>query len=157
MKNIVWTRIDDRLIHGQVMTQWIQYTQANEVLIVDDQVAKDAFLQMVMKSSMPSNIRLTVLSIKEAIDYLNGETAGEKIIILVKTPNTLDDLTDAGVKIESVNLGGIGAKAGRKSFYKNISMSEDEKQAVKNLLSKDVHVFIRVIASDPEESVTKYL
>ena len=34
MKHIVWTRIDDRLIHGQVMTQWIQYTEANEVLTV---------------------------------------------------------------------------------------------------------------------------
>ena len=40
MKHIVWTRIDDRLIHGQVMTQWIQYTEANEVLIIDDGVAK---------------------------------------------------------------------------------------------------------------------
>ena len=53
MKHIVWTRIDDRLIHGQVMTQWIQYTEANEVLIIDDGVAKDSFLQMVMKSSVP--------------------------------------------------------------------------------------------------------
>lgn len=43
MKHIVWTRIDDRLIHGQVMTQWIQYTEANEVLIIDDGVAKDSF------------------------------------------------------------------------------------------------------------------
>ena len=49
MKDIVWTRIDDRLIHGQVMTQWIQHCGANEVVIVDDGVAKDTFIQMVMK------------------------------------------------------------------------------------------------------------
>ncbi len=56
MKNIVWTRIDDRLIHGQVMTQWIQNASATEVVIVDDAVAKDSFLQMIMKSSMPAKI-----------------------------------------------------------------------------------------------------
>ena len=86
MKHIVWTRIDDRLIHGQVMTQWIQYTEANEVLIIDDGVAKDSFLQMVMKSSVPGKISLKVLSVKDAIGYLNEDGKHEKIIILVKTP-----------------------------------------------------------------------
>ena len=96
MKNIVWTRIDDRLIHGQVMTQWIQYTEANEVLIIDDGVAKDSFLQMVMKSSVPGKISLKVLSVKDAIGYLNEDGTHEKIIILVKTPVVLDELSDAG-------------------------------------------------------------
>ena len=81
MKHIVWTRIDDRLIHGQVMTQWIQYTEANEVLIIDDGVAKDSFLQMVMKSSVPGKISLKVLSVKDAIGYLNEDGKHEKIIM----------------------------------------------------------------------------
>lgn len=157
MKNIVWTRIDDRLIHGQVMTQWIQYTSANEVLIIDDAVARDSFLQMVMQSSVPKNIKLTVLSISEGIDYLNGEQGKEKIIILVKTPLTIDILTDAGVMIPSVNLGGIGAKAGRKQLFKNISISDEERKALHNLVDKKINVFIRVVTSDSEESVTKYL
>ena len=77
MKHIVWTRIDDRLIHGQVMTQWIQYTEANEVLIIDDGVAKDSFLQMVMKSSVPGKISLKVLSVKDAIGYLRASMSEE--------------------------------------------------------------------------------
>ena len=127
MKHIVWTRIDDRLIHGQVMTQWIQYTEANEVLIIDDGVAKDSFLQMVMKSSVPGKISLKVLSVKDAIGYLNEDGKHEKIIILVKTPVVLDELSDAGVRLKSINVGGIGAKAGRKPMFKNISVSEEEK------------------------------
>lgn len=118
MKNIVWTRIDDRLIHGQVMTQWIQYTEANEVLIIDDGVAKDSFLQMVMKSSVPGKISLKVLSVKDAIGYLNEDGKNEKIIILVKTPVVLDELSDAGVRLEAVNVGGIGAKAGESQCLK---------------------------------------
>ena len=92
MKDIVWTRIDDRLIHGQVMTQWIQHCGANEVVIVDDGVAKDTFIQMVMKSSVPKKISLKVFSVKDAITYLTGEPNNEKILILVKIPSVLVSL-----------------------------------------------------------------
>lgn len=157
MKKIVWTRIDDRLIHGQVMTQWIQYTGANQVLIVDDGVAKDAFLQMVMKSSVPGKISLKVCSVKDGIGYLNEDSADEKIIMLVKTPAVLDELTNAGVKLDSINVGGIGAKAGRKQLFKNISVSEDEKESFRSLLNKGIKVFLRVIVTEPEEDIAKYL
>lgn len=157
MKNIVWTRIDDRLIHGQVMTQWIQHCGANEVVIVDDGVAKDSFIQMVMKSSVPAKITLKVFSVKDAIDYLNGDTQNEKILILVKVPKVLVQLVDAGVKLESVNVGGMGAKAGRKSLYKNVSASEDEKNDLKNLIDRNIKVYFRVIVSESEEDVAKYL
>lgn len=157
MKNIVWTRIDDRLIHGQVMTMWIQHASANEVVIVDDAVAKDSFIQMIMKSSMPAKIGLKVFSIADAIEYLNGEGNGKKILILVKTPGTLVALTDAGIHLDSVNVGGIGAKAGRKTLYKNISTSEAENADLRNLIDKGIKVFFRVVVSDSEELVEKYV
>ena len=135
MKQIVWTRIDDRLIHGQVMTQWIQHASANEVVIVDDGVAKDTFIQMIMKSSVPAKISLKILNTQDAIEYLNGEDNGKKEFILVKTPQALVALTDAGIKLDFVNVGGIGAKAGRKTLYKNISTSEAENKDLRNLIS----------------------
>ena len=150
MKNIVWTRIDDRLIHGQVMTQWIQHADANEVVIIDDGVAKDAFIQMIMKSSVPAKINLEIFNVADGIDYLKGEDDGKKILVLVKTPGVLVALADAGVKLESVNVGGIGAKAGRKT-------SEAENQDLRNLIDKGIKVFFRVVVSDSEELVEKYV
>ena len=157
MKNIVWTRIDDRLVHGQVMTLWVQQTSATEVVIVDDAVAKDAFIQMIMKSSMPARINLKVFGLADAVDYLNGEDDGKRLLILVKTPGTLVSLTDAGIPLESVNVGGIGAKAGRKTLYKNISTSEAENQDLRNLVDKGIKVFFQVVVSDAEEPVGKYV
>lgn len=157
MKDIVWTRIDDRLIHGQVMTQWIQHCGANEVVIVDDGVAKDTFIQMVMKSSVPKKISLKVFSVKDAITYLTGEPNNEKILILVKVPNVLVSLVEAGVNITFVNVGGMGAKAGRKSLFKNVSASEDEKNDLRRLIDQGVKVFFRVIVTESEEDVAKYL
>ena len=157
MKDIVWTRIDDRLIHGQVMTQWIQHCGANEVVIVDDGVAKDTFIQMVMKSSVPKKISLKVFRVLDAITYLTGEPNNEKILILVKVPNVLVSLVEAGVNITFVNVGGMGAKAGRKSLFKNVSASEDEKNDLRRMIDQGVKVFFRVIVTESEEDVAKYL
>lgn len=157
MKNIVWTRIDDRLIHGQVMTQWIQNASATEVVIVDDAVAKDSFLQMIMKSSMPAKIGLQVLSVKDAIDYLNGDDNGKRVFVLVKTPGVLVSLADAGVNLGFVNVGGMGAKVGRTTLYKNISTSSEGNKDLRNLIDRGIKVFFRVVQSDSEEAVEKYV
>ncbi|MDY3235192.1 MAG: PTS sugar transporter subunit IIB [Erysipelotrichaceae bacterium] len=157
MKNIVWTRIDDRLVHGQVMTMWIQFTEAQEILIVDDTVAKDSFLQMVMKSSIPNKMDLKVMSVEDGAKYLTGPDEGKRIIVLVKIPQVVEQLIDKGVDIKSLDVGGIGAKAGRKPLYKNVSASEEEKQSFRNLLAKGVDVFFQVTTSDSKEDIQKYL
>lgn len=51
--SIVLTRIDDRLIHGQVMTSWLNYTSATKIMVVDDRSAQDPFLKTVLKMQFP--------------------------------------------------------------------------------------------------------
>lgn len=147
MKNIVYSRIDDRLIHGQVMTAWVQFTQATDVIIVDDRVAKDDFSKMVMKSSMPAKIGLTILDTKDAIQFLLGDPANsnEKIFILAKTPMTFLDLVNAKVDIKQLGIGGMGAKPERTTFYRNISASQEERDCLVDIAKKGVDVFAQVI------------
>lgn len=148
MKEIIFTRIDDRLIHGQVMTAWLQLSKASEVVISDDKTAKDSFMTMIMKGSMPGKIALKVLSTDEAADYLNSEGANGKVFLLVKTPMELEKLTNKGVKIPSVCVGGMGAKAGREVLYRNISANEEERQSLKALAQNGMDVFIQVLSED---------
>ena len=144
MKNIVYSRVDDRLVHGQVMTAWVQTTGANCVVIVDDKVAKDTFLQMVMKQSMPGKIKLEVLTIEQAVTYLTKDDPKLKLFILVKTPNVVLDLVEKGVAFRSLGVGGMGAKPERSTLYRNISASEDEKAALVKLQEKGLDVFFQV-------------
>lgn len=144
MKNIVYSRVDDRLVHGQVMTAWVQTTGANRVVIVDDQVAKDTFLQMVMKQSMPGKIGLEVLTIDQAVSYLMEDDPKQKLFILVKTPNVVLELVEKGVGFKSLGVGGMGAKPERSTLYRNISASEDEKSALVKLHEKGLDVFFQV-------------
>ena len=110
MRNIVFTRIDDRLIHGQVMTAWVHETKANEIVIIDNEVAQDDFLKMIMTSSAPAGIKVLIMSEEQAIDYLTQEPDRNKLIVLAKNPKVIKNITDGGVKIEALNVGGMGAR-----------------------------------------------
>jgi mannose/fructose/N-acetylgalactosamine-specific phosphotransferase system component IIB len=150
MKNIILARIDDRLIHGQVMTAWIQYTQATEVVIVDDKVAKDEFMKMIMKSSMPAKIRLTILNTEGAIKYFLGENknSSDKYFVLVKTPNVILDLLNAEVEVKKLCIGGMGARADRTPFYRNISASDSERACLNEINKRGVEVFAQVLTDN---------
>ncbi len=145
MLNIVLTRIDDRLIHGQVATAWSKITKATKIIVVDDAVAQDSFMEMVLKSAAPSSIKVEIYGVSDAVNALNKDDDGERVIVLVKTPMVVLDLVKAGVGIKELNLGGMGAKQGRKQFYKNISVSDEEKESFKELKELGVNVFVQIV------------
>lgn len=157
MVNIVLMRIDDRLIHGQVITAWSKITSANRIVVVDEEVASDPFMVKVLKIAAPSTVKVSVYGIDEAIEYLKGEDKGDRVIVLVKSPDTVLKLVEKGLPIKELNLGGMGALPGRKSFYKNISVSEEEKSVFKKLINHGVNVFIQIVPDAKKMDIQKYL
>lgn len=144
MDNIVYTRVDDRLVHGQVMTAWVSVTGANHVLIVDDQVANDSFMLMMMKQAMPSLVTLDATTVENTKFFLEGEGKNKKIIVLVKTPITIRRLWDEGVQLKSLGIGGMGTRGNRTKLYRNIAADPEERQALKELSELGVDVFFQV-------------
>lgn len=158
MLNIVLTRIDDRLIHGQVMTAWVKYVSGNRIIIVDDSVAADPFMTKVLKMLAPPGISVEVYTVERAVEVLTGEPkANERVIILVKFPKTVEALCDKGVSITELNVGGMAAGPGRKKFYKNISASNEEKEIFRNLVEKGVKINIRIVPDDRTTSIENLL
>jgi len=142
-------RIDDRLIHGQVMAVWIKHLDVEVIVIVDDRVAKDPFMQDVLRMAAPPGITVEVCSVEEAIATL-GENALKKdrTMVLVKSPNTARLLFDGGVRFSRLNVGGIGGGPGRRSIFKNISMSEDEKCVLRSLVRDGVRVTLLTVPGE---------
>ncbi len=157
MGEIVLARVDDRLIHGQVMTSWLNYLSANKIIIVDEIVAGDMLMMTVLKSVIPANIKLDVCSTADGIEALNNLGMNDKVILLVKFPEILEDLIDGGVPIKTINVGGMGSKPGRKTLYKWIAVSEEERECYKRLIVKGIDVGIQVIAEDKRLKISKYL
>lgn len=81
MKNIILTRIDDRLIHDQVMISWVQHCKGNVIEIIDDEVAQDDFLKLVTTSTAPENIQVRVDTLDDAVKFLQADAKDQHIII----------------------------------------------------------------------------
>lgn len=157
MRNIVFTRIDDRLIHGQVMTAWVHETKANEIVIIDNEIAQDDFLKMIMTSSAPAGIKVLIMSEKEAINYLTKEADENKLIVLAKNPKVIKNVIDGGVKIESLNVGGMGARKDRTQLYRNISVSDEERACFKQIMLGGTSVYVQVIPEEKSTNIEQYL
>ena len=70
MENLMLARIDDRLIHGQVMTAWMKVKPAKQIIVIDDKVAKDSFMIDVIELAAPVGVKVSVLTCDAAVAEL---------------------------------------------------------------------------------------
>ena len=145
INNLEFTRIDDRLIHGQVVTQWIkQYNKVQHILCVDDKTAADPFMQQMFSYLVPSGITIENKSIDDATELLKAGLP-KPTMMIAKVPDTIKALRDKGCEIDYFNIGGMGMSGDRKKFFQNISMSEHEKEVIRGMIDEGVKVEIQII------------
>lgn len=147
--NIVLARIDDRLIHGQVTTNWSRYTKCQRMLICNDDVEKDSIRKILLEQVAPPGIRVNVLGIDKAIRVYNGlKYIDEKILLLFTNPTDVVRMVDGGVDIKSVNIGGMSFKEGKRQITSVVSVNDTDIHAFKKLNEKGVELEIRKVSSD---------
>lgn len=156
MKNLVLTRIDDRLIHGQVMTAWIKNRKANQVVIVDDETARDEYMIEVLEMAIPEEIAIGIFTKEDGVTFFS-QGLDEPTILLVKGPEALIYLIEHGINIDEVDVGGMGARKDRSVLYKNISTSEQENEQFLKLLDKNIRVYIQVMPQHKPVNIAEYL
>jgi PTS system mannose-specific IIB component len=157
MRNIVLARIDDRLIHGQVVTHWCKTTDANTIVIVDDPLTQDAFTQRILKAVSPPSVQVEILTIKDAVDYLKQDgKPGENIMILTKIPQTMEALVNNGVSIKKIILGGMGQKTGRKKLNKNIFTTDEETVSMKRIIEAGVEMWYQLVPVERPVNVRNF-
>lgn len=149
MKNIILTRIDDRLIHGQVVTAWIKQYPINKILIIDDELSQNRLMERIYKAASPMGVEVMIQAVSGAVEFLCMEPVrGENLLILVKVPEVIETLLRRGIVIKKVILGGMGAKNGRKTFNRNVSASEEEVQCFKRIVEEGVDIFYQLVPND---------
>ena len=142
-------RIDDRLIHGQVVAGWLRALDAKRIVIVDDATARDEFLREVLTLAAPQGVPVEVYGVADgAARCLELASTPEPVIVLARSPRTIVGLRQAGVPIEVVDLGGMGAGPGRRRLHKTISISPEELASLRELEKMGTRVEIQIVADD---------
>ena len=142
-------RVDDRLIHGQVVTIWLKALGAKRIVIVDDRTARDEFLREVIELAAPPGVPTEIHEIDPGIERVRALASdSEPIFVLMRSPVTAVRLREAGIEFPVLNVGGIGAGPGRKPLYRNISASPEELDAMRRLETLGTRVELRIVEQD---------
>lgn len=153
MRNVVLARVDDRLIHGEVVTAWIPSTKATRVIIVDDEVSQDPFNVRVVKALAPAGTKVFVYDVEKAAEKLMVQgLEGERLLVLAKTPIAFNRLIKSGVPLKEVNLGGAGIRGKRQPFINNVSLDPDEVMACEEMQNAGCNVYYQLV---PEQGVVQ--
>lgn len=142
-------RVDDRLIHGQVVAIWLKTLGAKRIIIVDDRTANDDFLREVIELAAPAGVALEIHPVAAGAERVKeASRADEPVFVLMRSPITALALREAGVEFDVLNVGGIGAGPDRKPLYRNISASQAELEAMRRLEQMGTQVELRIVAGD---------
>ena len=142
-------RVDDRLIHGQVVAIWLKALNARRIVIVDEKTARDEFLSEVIKLAAPPGVTVEIHGLEMGTERVRQlVTDPEPAFVLMRSPITALRLREAGVEFPVLNVGGIGAGPGRTPLYRNISASAEELAAMRAIESTGTTVELRITEND---------
>ena len=155
--NIVLSRIDERLIHGQVMTAWLALTKAKRIIVVDDEVYNDDFLIQVLELAAPSNVEIVIYSAEKMAEKYSSNSDNILTIILFKNPLYVLKLLEYDVKLDKVDIGNMGAKPNRNKICKSVYASKSEIELFKKILEKGCKLHIHMLPNDSVKELKDYI
>lgn len=155
---ILLTRVDHRLLHGQVAFSWTQNLGADCILIANDDVPNNDIRKTTIKLAKPQGVKLVIKTIDGAIEALkSGVTDKYKLFIVVESIEDAYKLALAYPEIKQINLGGIKSKEGTRSIGKAVNVLPKEEELLKKMTDDGVYVEIRQVPSDKKVEVTEVL
>ncbi len=157
MEGFVHIRIDDRLIHGQVATRWATGLKVNRIMIIDDQVAVNETEKSVLRMAAPAGVNTSILQFDKAVANIkNGNYAGQRVMLVVKSPVILVKMMEAGIRLLPVNVGNMSNRPGTTQYKKSVSMTDEEKAAVEKLLQAGIKVTAQMVPDEPDVSIENF-
>lgn len=124
MTNIAFLRIDDRLVHGQVIVGWLPEIKPDSLIVVNDAVVEDAMRQDLMSLSVPPDVDLEFFSTSDISD----EDVGESSFILVSSPKDAWECLQKGIKPERFNVGGMHSKDGKEEIFDALHVDGEDRK-----------------------------
>lgn len=142
-------RIDDRLIHGQVITTWVKNYDIEQVLVINDKVAGDKVQQSVLTMSAPPGLKVLVFGVQQFIEILKKTPIKKRTMLLFTNSIDVNALVENGLSLEKVNVGGMRMQDGRHQLSRAVSVTPEEEQAFKKLIAKNIPVEVQMVPKDP--------
>jgi fructoselysine and glucoselysine-specific PTS system IIB component len=148
------TRIDDRLVHGQVAFTWTPALGVNCLIVANDKIAKDEFMKLTLGLAKPAGTKLLIKGINEASVFLNDEKNKElKILLLINSVKDAAVMANDVPEIKSINIGGIRMKEGARLISKAVAVNDEDIPLLREMLNNGIELEIRQVPTDSKQMV----
>ncbi len=143
---IVLVRVDERLVHGQVLEGWLPRTRAQELIVANDSLAQDCLQKTIIQSAVPYTIRLVIDSVEGIASFLRRHGSSDvRRMIIVDNPVDALRLRRAGVRFSELNLGNVISNEVSVCLSRSVSLGGDNLCALRKILKEGVHVSIQAV------------
>lgn len=150
---LVLTRIDSRLLHGQVATSWTKDVNPDRIIVVSDGVAKDDLRKNMIIQAAPPGVKAHVVPVDKMIEVAKDPRFGAtKAMLLFETPQDVLRVVEGGVDIQKINLGSMAHSKGKVVMTKAVAMGKDDVDTFDKLLAKGIKVDVRKVPTDAPEN-----
>lgn len=145
-------RIDNRLIHGQIIETWLPYTGAKSVIVANDDLAHDILQQEIMSLAIPQTVVSTFVSVDEVRAVVAGsanDSADPEAIILFSSCADARRAFDSGFGFHILNIGNVHYSPGKRQISPSVALSVEDESCLRHLNRKGVELDFRCVPNDP--------
>lgn len=144
---IVLSRVDSRLIHGQVIEAWLPYLNVRRVVVADDEVAVDDFAKAAMGLAVPSSVEVVTERI-ESLDFMALAGDAIRTMVLFRDVSSVISGREHGLPDGLLNLGNVHAGPGRISVSRSVYLSPDERELLQHLGRHGMQIVIQAVPGE---------
>lgn len=144
--SLVLVRVDDRLVHGQVMVGWRTHLEATRILVASDRLAANEAACRVLRLSAPAEVNLSLDTVEGMVRRLRaGEFGDERSILLFENLSDVISALDLGMTFEHLNLGGLRHQNSCVAFSPAVSLAPPDLQALREIMDRGVPIDIQMM------------
>ena len=146
---MIWFRIDNRLIHGQIIETWLPYTRATRLIVCNESLVLDELRQQIMLLAVPSRIRVDFVSPRELGDLLRRiDERAEKILVIFADCTDARNAYDSGARFTTLNIGNMHYSPGKRQVCEHVALSEDDATCLHAFANLNVTLDFRCVPND---------
>jgi D-glucosaminate-specific PTS system IIB component len=140
------------------MTKWVNQVQANKIVVVSDELANDEFMRSIYLMSAPAGIEVLCLTEADTVAAYKEDVFGAgNVLLLLPSLVVLSNIYEAGVKVDSVQVGGLGGAPNRKVVFQNITLDDADAAILDQLVAQGVDIVFQTIPEDSPQKVANIL
>lgn len=141
-------RLDDRLVHGQIINNWCTYEEITEIIVINKEVAENELRKTIIEISVPQDINIIFCDVADALNIYEEEDKYENLMLIFGNPFEIIEFIDNGGKLDKINIGGISFKKERKRISTAFYANDEEIEALYKIVEKGIPLEIRLLPTD---------